>query len=125
MWTAARVPGGSGWTAHAYREDFIRDHNDNIIAIRVDDTDNLDGDASMIVHASEYDILNQKVATIADVGGLNIRKEITWGPTGDRTKVVYAAGSPDELTQQWTFDERHFWISKTLGTDQALSLIHI
>jgi RHS repeat-associated protein len=104
-----------GLTAFAYEEHTLYDANDNVVEVRIQNEDTLDGPDDFIRHRFEYDILDQRIAEVWDVGGLAIRNEYAYDPSQNLRSVTRGAGRPEVSVQAYLYDQRNIVLHSTRG----------
>ncbi len=108
-----------GMDSLAYLKKYIRDHNDNIIEVHIQNKANLAGDDDFVLTKFSHDILDNRRSETLDYDALenylNIKTVLSYDAGENRIQEVSASAKPEEATEQWTFDERGLLIKHIRG----------
>ena len=110
----------SGLTAYGYRQRQRFDHNGNLVETSVDNQDTLDQTGPGYFYTTyKYDILDQKIMEVLDAGegGLAITATYAYDASQNMVEKVTAVGTPDQIIERWTYDERDLVLTHTRGAD--------
>lgn len=116
--TARAIEAPQGLAEYGYQTYTIYDLNDNVVEIRVQNKDTLDGDNDFVVWSWTYDILDFVRTQIEDVGGEDILTTYEYDASMNTTRVNQAVGTVDAAATESTYDERDIVITVTSARGQ-------
>ncbi len=104
-----------GLTAYAYQTITRYDANDNVVEVRIQNKDGLDGVDDFIHHRFEYDILDQLTLEVLDDTHLTIKTTHDYDASQNLETTTHASGSADQAVETWFYDERDILVRHTRG----------